>query len=67
MHGGMFWFFPETVPKDIRSVIKVFVARFGWKPEDIRNMTLDDIALCIEAYEEDAQREISALEGLPNG
>jgi hypothetical protein len=41
--------------------------RFGWKPEDIRDMTLDDIALCIEAYEEDAQREISALEGLSNG
>lgn len=30
-------------------------------------MPLDDIALCIEAYEEDAQREISALEGLGNG
>lgn len=30
-------------------------------------MPLDDIALCIEAYEEDAQREISALEGLNNG
>lgn len=41
--------------------------RFGWKPEDIRNMTLDDIALCIEAYEDDAQREISALEGLQDG
>ncbi len=41
--------------------------RFGWKPEDIRNMTLEDIALCIEAYEEDVQREISALEGLSNG
>ncbi|MFV1851644.1 MAG: hypothetical protein ACMZ66_13155 [Thalassospira sp.] len=41
--------------------------RFGWKPEEIRDMPLDDIALCIEAYEEDAQREISALEGLSNG
>jgi|TARA_A100001391_G_scaffold57781_2_gene35489 hypothetical protein len=48
-------------------VIKLFVARFGWKPAEIRDMPLDDILLCIDAYNEDAQRQLDALNGVTDG
>jgi hypothetical protein len=48
-------------------VIKLFVARFGWKPAEIRDMLLDDILLCIDAYNEDAQRQLDALNGVTDG
>jgi len=63
----VFRFFPKAFPEDFRSVIKLFVARFGWKPAEIRDMLIDDILLCIDAYNEDAQRQLDALNGVTDG